>query len=146
MTAWQEASMKLQGSGDRAGQPSIEQRDPWEQAPTPAKVARKVLKNAFDLEVEPEQIGLLTNAMHWGYGTSWGALYGLVQTSAPAPALRRGLLFGTGVWAMSYLTLIPMGLYKPPWEYPATELTLDVSYHLVYGAGLAAGFAALDRP
>src|SRR5438067_11328174 len=65
----------------------------------------------------------------WGYGTSWGAAYGLIQRTAPGPPLRRGLLFGTGVWALSYVTLVPVGLYQPPWKYPSA-LVLDLSSHL----------------
>jgi hypothetical protein len=38
-----------------------------------------------------------------------------------------------------------MGLYAPPWTYPPGELALDLSYHLVYGTGVAAAYRALDR-
>jgi hypothetical protein len=147
MTAWQELSMKLQSSDEDPGETEsrARQQDPWEQASTPAKVGRKILEGVFDREVPPHRIGLLTNAMHWGYGTGWGALYGLIQGTAPGPALGRGLLFGTGVWAMSYLTLVPIGLYEPPWENSPRELALDLSYHLAYGAGVGAGYAAVDR-
>ncbi|MBD0318367.1 MAG: hypothetical protein ICV71_07550, partial [Thermoleophilia bacterium] len=54
-------------------------------------------------------------------------------------------LFGLGVWAQSYATLVPMGLYEPPWHYSARTIAKDVSYHLVYGAGTAAGFEVLGR-
>lgn len=151
MTGWQVLSMKLQGSGDEEGgsggqQPGEEQHsDPWEQASAPAKVARRILEGVFEQEVPPERIGLLTNVMHWGYGTAWGAVYGLVQGSSRAPAVCRGLLFGTGVWAMSYLQLVPMGLYQPPWKYSPKELAMDLSYHLAYGAGIGGAWAALDR-
>jgi hypothetical protein len=151
MTAWQELSMKLQGSGGTgdggggAEAAAPDQQDPWEQASAPARVACKVLTGVFGREVPPERIGLLTNVMHWGYGTSWGALYGLLQGTTPGPALRRGLLFGTGVWVMSYVTLVPMGLYQPPWKYPPKELALDLSYHLAYGTGVGAGYALVDR-
>jgi hypothetical protein len=46
---------------------------------------------------------------------------------------------------MSYVELVPMGLYELPWAYPAKDLALDLSYHLVYGAGLAGGYRLLDR-
>jgi hypothetical protein len=152
MTVWQELSMRLQNShedasSDRETEPGGEQQqsDPWEQASAPAKVARKFLEGVFDEHVPPERIGLLTNAMHWGYGTGWGAVYGLIQGTKPGPAQRRGLLFGNAVWATSYLTLVPMGLYQPPWKYSPKELALDLSYHLAYGAGVGAGYAAVDR-
>lgn len=37
-----------------------------------------------------------------------------------------------------------MGIYEPPWTYPATTAAKDLSYHLVYGLGVAAAFGALD--
>ena len=150
MTAWQELSTKLQSSGEDRGSgetaaSGVAEPDPWEHASAPAKVGRKILEDVFGYEVPPEKIGLLTNVMHWGYGTSWGALYGLIRGTAARRALRSGLLFGTGVWATSYLTLVPVGIYQPPWKYPPKELALDLSYHLAYGAGVGAGYALVAR-
>ncbi len=45
---------------------------------------------------------------------------------------------------MSYVQLVPMGLYELPWKYPPKDLALDLSYHLVYGAGVAGAFRVLD--
>lgn len=151
MTAWQELSMKLQSSGDESGSDGDEgegggqESDPWEQASAPAQAGRKGLEGVFGISVPPDKIGLLTTVMHWGYGSGWGAAYGLVQRTSPGPALRRGVLFGMGVWAMSYVQLVPMGLYQPPWKYPPKELAMDLSYHLAYGSALGAAYAALDR-
>ena len=150
MTTWQELSMKLQGSGPEGGgggqdESDTQQRqDPWEQASAPAKAGRKILEGVFDVKIPPERIGLLTDAMHWGYGISWGALYGLIQETVGGPRLRNGLLFGAGVWAMSYMMLVPTGLYQPPWEYPPKQLAMDVSYHFAYGAGLGGGYALAE--
>jgi len=41
--------------------------------------------------------------------------------------------------------LVPIGLSKVPWEYPAKDSALDLSYHLVYGAGVAGAYRVLDR-
>ena len=40
--------------------------------------------------------------------------------------------------------LVPMGLYEPPWKYSLKDIGMEVGYHLAYGAGVGAGFAALD--
>lgn len=146
MTGWQMLSAKLRSSGEDAGgaQPNATQ-DPWERASAPAKVARRVSEGVFKQEVSTDLIPLLTNAMHWGYGTGWGAVYGLVAGSIGSSRLRGGLLFGSAVWAMSYVQLVPMGLYEPPWKYPPEDLALDLSYHLAYGAGVSAGYRFLDR-
>jgi short subunit fatty acids transporter len=80
----------------------------------PAQVARKVLTTVFGYEPPADKVGLITNVMHWGYGTSWGAVFGLVRGRRSDHALVDGLLFGAAVWAMSYVTLAPAGLYQPP--------------------------------
>lgn len=141
MTAWQELSTRLQGSG---GGSDGEPEGPWEQAPAPARVARKIAVGVFDVEPPAGRIGLITNAMHWAYGTGWGGAYGLLAGSAPrGRALRRGLAFGTAVWAASYAQLVPMGVYAPPWTYEPGELAMDLSYHLAYGAGVGAAHAVV---
>lgn len=148
MTGWQTLAGKLQGaaegSGGSEGSSSGEEpKDPWEEASAPAKVAKRVLEGVFEQEVGPDKIGLLTQAMHWGYGTSWGAAYGVLAGTAGRSTVRGGLAFGTGVWASSYAQLVPMGLYEPPWKYPPQTLALDLSYHLVYGTGVAAAYRLL---
>lgn len=145
MTGWQTLTAKLQ-SGDGSEGSSAEgqeEADPWEEASAPAKVAKRVLEGVFGREVGPEKIGSLTEVMHWGYGTGWGAAYGVLAGTAGRSTLRGGLLFGTGVWASSYAELVPMGLYEPPWKYPPKTVALDLSYHLVYGAGVAAAYRLL---
>lgn len=142
MTGWQELSAKLQASGSPSGgdEPQTDE-ERWEQAPAPAQVARRVLKGVLGQQVGPDRIGLLTNVMHWGYGITWGALYGLLEGSrAEQRPLRDGLGFGTAVWAASYAQLVPMGLYQPPWKYAPGELALDWSYHGAYGAGVGIAY------
>jgi hypothetical protein len=144
MTAWQELSAKLQSSGEEDGGSQDGPSDPWEEAPAPAQVARKVLEGVFDKEVPAESIPTLTNVMHWGYGTSWGAVYGLLAGTRGRSTLGGGLLFGTGVWASSYLQLVPMGLYEPPWKYSPSQLAFDLSYHLAYGGGTAVAYRVIS--
>jgi uncharacterized membrane protein YagU involved in acid resistance len=134
MTAYQEL---LPGAGDS--------KDPsWEDAPAPAQVARRILSGVFHADVSADKIPLLTSVVHWAYGTAWGAVYGLVQGTVHANPLLHGLLFGTSVWGLSYAQLVPMGIYEPPWTYPAKTVAKDLSYHLVYGLGVAAAFDTLD--
>jgi hypothetical protein len=113
----------------------------WAEAPAPAQVAKRILGR----RVTKQQAPLLTNALHWLYGISWGVAYGTAAAVVrPSAAAGAGVL-GGGLWGLSYAELVPLGIYQPPWEYPPAELALDLSYHLVYGAGVAAAYAALDR-
>ncbi len=143
MTAWQEVVNRFKPARGASDAAAPEMQDPWEEAPAPAKVARRVIEGVFQREVRPEQIQLLTHVTHWTYGTAWGAIYGLIAGTIGASTLKAGAAFGSGVWAMSYVQLVPMGLYEPPWKYPIKTLAEDLSYHLVYGAGVAAAFHLL---
>jgi hypothetical protein len=148
MTALQELSILVRKARSNGSPPKKEgDSDPWSHAPAPAQVAKRMLETVFHKEVHADRIKLLTNLTHWGYGTGLGVMYGLVQRWLPfeRSPLVRGPLYGTGAWAMSYATLVPMGLYEPPWHYPAKTIAKDLSYHLVFGAGCAAGYRLLSR-
>ncbi|MDQ6835859.1 MAG: DUF1440 domain-containing protein [Actinomycetota bacterium] len=147
MTAWQELAAKLRASGDVGSEPRKPSEDPWEEASAPAKVAKRIGEGVFHKPVSPALIPLLTNVMHWGYGTGWGAGYELVAARRRrSPGLAAGVAFGSVVWVMSYVQLVPMGLYDPPWKTPPKELALDLSYHLVYGTGVAGVHRLLNAP
>jgi hypothetical protein len=146
MTGWQALSARLESSGEQTGGGQAQDGDPWAQAPAPAQVGRRIIEGVLRKPVAPERIGLLTNVMHWGYGTTWGAVYGLLSGSAArSGGLRRGALLGTGVWVMSYVQLVPLGLYELPWRYSPKVLGLDLSYHLAYGLGTGAAYGLIDR-
>jgi hypothetical protein len=130
MTAAQTALYRAQGS---------------EPSTTPAEVARRVIEGVFRKPVSDERIGLLNTAMHWLYGTSWGAAYGVVAESAWPNPLLGGLLFGGVVWGASLVQLPALGLAPPVWEYPPSSLAQDIGFHAVYGLGAGLTHAALAR-
>src|SRR5436305_5182853 len=114
MTAYQYVFARA--SGDGAGDERSND-DPWANAPAPAQVAKRIVEGVFGYDVTAARIPVLADAMHWLYGTGWGSIYGAVQGTLHTRPLRSGLGFGTGVWAASYATLVPMGIYRPPWPY-----------------------------
>jgi uncharacterized membrane protein YagU involved in acid resistance len=145
MTAWQEIVAHFR----RHSMPKVmrqeEEADPWEKAPAPAQIGRLAVKGVLRRDVPTKYIPLFTNAVHWGFGTMMGGAYGLLHGALRRRAALDGPAFGLGVWAQSYATLVPLGLYKPPWQYPAKTIAKDISYHLVYGAGTAAGYKLVER-
>jgi hypothetical protein len=141
MTAYQLAIAKLQGKPLTTPVP-----DRWADAPAPAQVAKKAADALGQgNRLTCEDVPLLTDVMHWLYGISWGAFYGVAAGATKPDPITGGLAFGTGVWGASYAELVPLGVYQPPWKYPAKELAVDLSYHLVYGMAVGAAYAALDR-
>lgn len=138
MTGYQILVAKLRGQNED------KQPETWKDAPAPAQVGKRILTGVFHEQVGVDQADKLTNVMHWAYGTGWGAIYGLLQGTADAPPLPTGATFGAAVWGMSYAQLVPMGIYEPPWKYPAKELALDLSYHLLYGITAAIAYKQLS--
>jgi uncharacterized membrane protein YagU involved in acid resistance len=82
--------------------------------------------------------------MHWGYGTLWGALYGIVAGSLPKQRVSYGLSFGASVLASDYVILPAAKLYKPIWEYDPKTLAKDLTAHLVYGLATATAMRLLS--
>lgn len=117
----------------------------WEETPAPAKIGRRVIEGVFQREVPFEQHDKVMWATHLGYGAAWGALYGVVEASVRPRTLAHGLALGATVWGAAYVLLPAAKLYKPVWKYPPRTLAKDLSYHLVYGLGVALAFAASRR-
>jgi hypothetical protein len=141
MTAYQLGIAKLRGEPLGTKVPRR-----WADAPAPAQVAKKAAEAVGQgNHLTRKDVPLVANLMHWLYGIAWGAFYGAAARRRPADPLVGGAAFGTAVWGASYAELVPLGIYEPPWRYPAKELALDLSYHVVYGVAVAGTYATLDR-
>ena len=116
-----------------------------ESSSVPAEVAKRIIRGVFHREVSEERTEQLNNAMHWLYGTSWGAAYAIAAGNRRPGTLKGGLAFGTVVWGASLVHLPAMGLAPPPWEYTPSQIAPDLGFHLVYGLGVAAAFKAVER-
>ena len=116
----------------------------FKEAPVPAQVGKRLAEAYLQRELPPTTARLVTNVMHWGYGTAWGGLYGLLVGSGRPRSALLGLPFGAVVWGADYAVL-PLGkFYKPIWQYDVPTLWKDLSAHFVYGLGTAVAFALLD--
>lgn len=140
MDLFQYGQYRAGGGSDGPVQWEFASVQKWESAPAPAQVGKRVVEGLFQTELPDERAGLVNNVVHWGYGISWGAAFGLLAGSVAGPKKRWGPLFGTAVFLSSYTVLPPTGLYQPIWKYDAKTIGKDWASHLVYGttAGLAA--------
>jgi len=112
----------------------------WEKAPDPGLVAKRVIEGFTQRKIPDRWAWLISTAMHWGYGSVWGAAYGVLAGSLRRSRALYGLPFGATVWATGYLLLPEGGLYKPIWEYNLPTLAEDLGAHLAYGAGTGTAF------
>lgn len=117
----------------------------WERVSAPAKLGRRFYEAITQRPLDPRWAPLTSTLMHWGYGTAWGAAYGVVAGSRARVRRWSGPLFGSLVWASSYVVLPIAGLYKPIWAYSPSELVPDLGVHLAYGTGTALAFGSLRR-
>lgn len=80
----------------------------------------------------------LTLAAHFGYGAACGALLALIAPRGPA-AVPAGIAFGLGVWASSYLGVLPaLGIRHHAKHDPAARSGLMITAHMVWGAAAGA--------
>jgi hypothetical protein len=117
----------------------------WETAPDPGQVAKRVIEGFTQRKIPARSAWLISTIAHWGYGTSVGAVYGIVAGSLPTPHPLYGVPFGTAVFANDYIALPVARLYKPIWEYDADTLAWDLGAHLAYGVGTGTTFWMLTK-
>jgi hypothetical protein len=149
MTCHQELRQRLarrnaQSQTENSEADGSQPRDPWESAPAPAQVGKRVVEATLGWRVPPKAIPVLTQVMHWSYGTLWGGAYAAGRDSSRSPARLLGPVFGLVVWAASYAQLVPLGIYEPPWRYPPESIAEEIGYHLTYGTTVGMAYAALD--
>ena len=75
---------------------------------------------------------------HWGYGTSWGIVRGLLGATG-MPAGTATALHGAAIWGSAQVTLPALEIAPPVVFWPKQEIAIDVWHHAVYA--LATGLA-----
>ncbi|WP_287289154.1 hypothetical protein [Mesorhizobium sp.] len=77
---------------------------------------------------------------HFGFGALTGSIFALLP-------MRRGngILYGLGVWALSYLGWIPAAnILAPAWRHPVYRNLLMLAVHVVWGATLSRSLSELE--
>ncbi len=103
----------------------------------PAEAAGKVLG------VEPRE-ARFSNIVHWGYGTSWGAVRGLLGLTSASPAAAGARHFAA-VWGGEQVMLPALGVSPPMWKLGAKETAIDAWHHAVYAGATTIAYELLDR-
>ena len=102
----------------------------------PARATAKALGiRAFDSELAEARFNDLS---HWGYGTGWGVVRGLLGATGMPPA-KATAAHGAAVWGSAAVTLPALEVAPPFVFWGRTEVAIDVFHHAVYA--LATGLA-----
>lgn len=109
---------------------------------TPSDVAGKVLGVQ---PRNPEGKRRFSQLVHWGYGSSWGAVRGLLDAAGMSAGLATGLHFAA-VWGAG-LVLLPEAAAAPPvTKQEPLETAVDAWHHVVYALATGAAYRYLDDP
>jgi len=126
MTASSTIEMKLRGR---------------EASSAPADAAGKVMGVEPTDEDAKERF---SNLVHFGYGTGWGAVRGVVGFAGlrgPAAAMAHM----AAVWGTELLMLPALDLAPPATKWGPKELGVDSLHHAVYAIATSVAYEWLDR-
>ena len=148
--AWSAVNQKMSnghrsnGSGQSEASPSSETKADSQtdnQNPT-VKVAQKIVKVAGQ-DLSPESSETAGQAVHYGFGTLMGGVYGTALELAPRRyrrnPVRSGLMMGSALFvAADEIALPALQLTAGPTKVPPSSHVFGLVSHLVYGvtAGL----------
>lgn len=102
----------------------------------PARAASRVLGVA---PVDDRGERRFARLVHWGYGTAWGGVRGLLGAlglSGPPAALAH---LGA-VWSAEQVVLPATGVSPPATEWGATEVAIDLGHHVVFAVASHAAY------
>ncbi len=77
---------------------------------------------------------IAAETIHWGFGATVGAAYGVLAEYFPAATSKDGASFGMALEALTHEGALPaMGLSATPDQQTAREHTSEMATHLVFG-------------
>jgi hypothetical protein len=80
---------------------------------------------------------------HWGYGTSWGIVRGLLA-AAGLPPRRATLAHGAAIYGAAQVTLPALEVVPPSVFWPKEEIAIDAFHHVVYAAATGLAYELID--
>lgn len=115
---------------------------PREKYPLPPSLITEELEQKAGVveKIDRQEHRALTMVSHFGYGSLTGALFGLTvrgRAQRSTESVGAGVLFGLGVWTVSYLALLPaLRLLRPATQAPPRRNLVMIAAHVVWGAAL----------
>ena len=82
--------------------------------------------------------------MHWGYGTGWGVVRGLLRAAGLPPKVTTAV-HGAALWGSEQVMLPVLDVAPPVTMWGRTEIAIDAWHHLVYVVSTGIAYELLDR-
>ncbi len=108
------------------------------------KLAEGVAERTLDTELSDNTKAAAGQAIHWGYGTLWGAIYGVAQHELKLPAPLAGALFGGVIGGVASTVVPALNVAPPPTEQPKAMNLFMGGINMVYGESVAVIYDMLD--
>ena len=109
----------------------------------PARATAKVLGiSSFEDGVAQARFNDLS---HWGYGTGWGVVRGLLD-AAGLPPLKATAAHGAAVWGSAQVTLPALDIAPPAIFWPKEEIAIAAFHHTVYALATGLAYELLGGP
>ena len=108
----------------------------------PARATAKVLGiKEFD---GPLAQARFNDISHWGYGTGWGVVRGLLAVAALRPRAATAA-HGAAIYGAAQVTLPALEIAPPVVFWAKEEIAIDVFHHAVYAAATGLAYSLIDR-
>jgi hypothetical protein len=108
----------------------------------PARATAKVLGiKEFEDAIAAARFNDLS---HWGYGTSWGIVRGLLAAAGLSPRTATAA-HGAAVWGSAQAILPALEVAPPFVFWGKKEVAIDLWHHLVYATATGLAYHAIDR-
>lgn len=100
----------------------------------PDLLADKLAEEATGHGLDPDSKAIASETIHWVFGVTAGAAYGVLAEFFPAATSRQGVSFGMTLMALTHESALPaFGLSEPPGDQTPREKTSEMATHMVYG-------------
>jgi hypothetical protein len=109
----------------------------------PARATTKALGIAsFDDALAQARFNDLS---HWGYGTGWGVVRGLLDAAGLPPGTATAA-HGAAVWSSAQVMLPAMDVAPPSIFWGKQEVAIDAFHHAVYALATGVAYRLLSSP
>jgi hypothetical protein len=107
----------------------------------PARATAKMLGiKSFEDDIAAARFNDLS---HWGYGTGWGVVRGLLA-AAGVPPRAATAAHGAAIYGAAQVTLPALEIAPPVVFWAKEEIAIDAFHHAVYAAGTGIAYELLD--
>jgi hypothetical protein len=107
----------------------------------PARATAKMLGiKSFEDDIAAARFNDLA---HWGYGTGWGVVRGLLA-AAGVPPRAATAAHGAAIYGAAQVTLPALEIAPPVVFWAKEEIAIDAFHHAIYAAGTGIAYELLD--